>query len=166
MGYSKKIILTGYYGVGKTSLVRKYVHDSFSDEYLTTIGVKIEKKVVELDGKTMNLMIWDLAGEASTVKTPESYKKGAHGVIYVFDFTRPVTYQNIHNELVNLDTVLPNVPILIVGNKTDLLDENTLQDIKDELNLKNSFYETSAKNGVNVEKLFLDLAKTIQDADR
>ena len=163
MRYSKKVILIGYYGVGKTSLVKKYIHNSFSDEYLTTIGVKIEKKVIDVNGKSMNMMIWDLAGEASSVKTPESYKKGSHGVIYVFDVTRPVTYQNIHNELLNLDIVLPNVPIYIVANKSDLLDENSLQEIRDELGLRNKVYETSAKTGENVEQLFLDLAKAMSN---
>ena len=161
MNKSKKVVLSGYYGVGKTSLINQYVHKSFSEEYLTTIGVKIEKKVVDVDGDNMTMMIWDIAGESTSVKTPQSYKSGAHGIIYVFDVTRPVTYQNLENELLNLEVVLPNVPISIVGNKSDLLDENSLEQIQLDLGLKRKCTFTSALSGDNVEELFLQLAKSM-----
>ena len=150
----------GKYGVGKTSLIRQFIHQEFSDEYLTTIGVKIEKKVIELNGNPMSLIIWDIAGESSHRKIPASYKLGSQGIIYVFDLSRSSTYEDLPLEMADLQQLLPNVPIRLVGNKTDLLDEETLQGIQAKLPLGDITY-TSAKTGDNVEDLFHDLASAM-----
>lgn len=80
---NKKVILLGKYGVGKTSLIKQYVYQQFSEAYLTTIGVKIDKKIVLVNNNTVNLLIWDIAGESEQVKVPHTYKMGAHAIIYV-----------------------------------------------------------------------------------
>ena len=157
MEISKKVVLLGRYGVGKTSLIRQFVHQQFSEEYLTSIGVKIDKKVVNVNGTALAMIIWDIAGESSQQKIPSSYKLGSQGVIYVFDVTRASTYEHLENELFELKQILSNVPIRVVGNKKDLLDENELDSILSKLHLGGVTF-SSAKTGENVEALFNELA--------
>ncbi|WP_020528563.1 Rab family GTPase [Flexithrix dorotheae] len=157
---SKKVVLIGKYGVGKTSLIQQFVHQRFSEKYLTTIGVKIDKKTVNIDGTELNMLIWDIAGESTNTKIPKSYHLGAHGAIYVFDLTRPSTYENIVSELNNLKKLISNVPIQLVGNKSDLLDEKNIHQIINSLPLEISFL-TSAKTGKNVESMFSALGKAL-----
>ncbi len=161
MAKGKKIILLGNFGVGKTSLVRQFVFSKFSDEYMTTIGVRIDKKVVELNGKEIPMIIWDIAGESTHQKIPNSYKLGAHGVIYVIDILRPSTYQSIESEILSLEKLLPNAPIVKVANKIDLLTENERTEIVNELPLSN-YVLCSAKTGENVASAFEFLAERIE----
>ena len=154
---SKKVILVGRYGVGKTSLIRQYVHQKFSEEYLTTIGVKIDKKVVEIDGTPMSMIIWDIAGEASQSKIQNSYKLGSNGVIYVFDLLRPNSYTKLDSEISALNAQLPGVPVILVGNKKDLVETDHLTEVKEELK-PNDIIFTSAKTGENVEQIFQTVA--------
>lgn len=155
---SKKIILLGHFGVGKTSLVRRFVHEKFTDQYLTTIGVKVDKKVIETDEKTVTMIIWDIEGGAVQSKLPQSYFLGAHGIIYVFDLLRPSTYANIESELQYFRELLPKASVQIIGNKTDLLDEIDLEDFERE-NAGIYNFLSSAKTGANVELMFTNLAK-------
>nr|WKN38442.1 GTP-binding protein [Tunicatimonas sp. TK19036] len=158
MTVSKKVILLGHYGVGKSSLTRRFVHRKFSEQYSTTIGVAIEKKVVALEDQEVSMIIWDIAGESSHTKVPQSHKLGAHGVIYVIDLTRPDTYQELDTEIANLQKYLPNVPILVVGNKKDLFTEKDLCDLVKQLPLS-PFALSSAKTGDSVDETFTELAR-------
>ncbi|MEM6843408.1 MAG: Rab family GTPase [Bacteroidota bacterium] len=158
MTVSKKVILLGHYGVGKSSLTRRFVHQKFSEQYSTTIGVTIEKKVVALPECEVSMIIWDIAGETSHQKVPHSYKLGAHGVIYVVDLTRPNTFQALGTEILNLQKHLPNVPILVIGNKKDLFTEKERTDLVKQLPLV-PFALSSAKTGENVDAIFTELAK-------
>ncbi len=157
---SKKVILIGNFGVGKTSLVRRYVFQKFSDEYLTTLGVKIDKKVLQIGEKELTLLIWDVAGEVSQSKVPKSYYLGSQGIIYVFDISRPATFENIKDDLDYVNSVLPQVPYLIVGNKLDLIEEGKLDNLKEQIPVPVDFF-TSAKNGDSVEDMFLTLGQKI-----
>ena len=134
------------------------MHQKFSDQYITTIGVNIEKKVVQLEEATVSMIIWDIAGESSQTKVPDSYKLGTNGIIYVFDLTRPDTFCHLEEDVAILQKKLPNVPILVIGNKKDLLTEKTQQQIVDELPLP-PYTLSSARTGENVEALFRELAK-------
>lgn len=154
---SKKIILTGSFGVGKTSLFNQFIFSKFSDKYLTTIGVKVNKKTVDIKGEEVNLLVWDIAGEVSQDKVPTSYFLGASGIIYVFDLTRPLTYKNLGQDIDYLKQLLPGGVIKIVGNKKDLLNETMLTGVLNQVTLPVDL-TTSAKTGENVEKLFIDLA--------
>ena len=87
----KKICMIGAFSVGKTSLVKRYVQSVFSDTYLTTVGVKIDKKTVDVAGRTVNLILWDLAGEDDIASLRMSYLRGAAGYVLVADGTRPST---------------------------------------------------------------------------
>jgi small GTP-binding protein len=160
MKVSKKVILLGHYGVGKTSLVKRFVHQIFSNEYQATIGVNIEKKTVIIDKDEITMLIWDIAGESSQAKVPASYKLGAHGIIYVFDLTRPETYCHLSDEINALTKILPHTPIMVIGNKNDLLPEKKNISIFNELPLK-PYALCSAKTGENIEQLFIDLARQL-----
>ena len=152
------MILLGHFGVGKTSLVRRFIHSIFSEEYLTTIGVKIDKKEIELEEKLLTMIIWDIEGGAAQNKLPKSYFLGANGIIFVFDLTRPSTYAKIDEELAYFLELLPKASVQIVGNKSDLLDEMEIEDIKKELAEKID-HISSAKTGENVEIMFKTLGE-------
>lgn len=157
----KKIILTGNFGVGKTSLFNRYLYSQFDDKYLTSIGVKVDRKNVLVSGEEMTLLVWDIAGEITQDKVPVSYFIGTSAVIYVFDLTRPSTYKNLEFDLKYMDKVLPGVLIKVVGNKKDLISTDQLEALKKELYYPADIY-TSAKTGENVEPLFQDLAKSLK----
>jgi len=157
---SKKVVLIGHFNVGKTSLISQFVHSKFSDEYLTTIGVNIEKKVVVTDDTEMTMIIWDISGEVSIEKTRLEYILGAHGIIYVFDLTRPSTYENISEQLSLVKKKIPNVSIKVVANKKDKLTRLEIDNILSSLPIQCD-YVSSAKTGENVERLFLDLAESM-----
>lgn len=160
MSVSKKVILIGHFGVGKSSLVQRFVHQKFSDKYITTIGVKIDKKIVTVDGFQVTMIIWDIAGEDSQQKVPTSYRLGAHGALYVFDISRPSTYENLQAELEYLEGIIPGIPVQILANKSDLLSEEEKQEIIGGLP-RNDVFETSAKSGLHVEEAFALLAKSM-----
>lgn len=157
---SKKIILTGSFCVGKTSLISQFVYSKFPNIYQTTLGVKIDRKTIELNDFNLDLIIWDIGGEQTQTRIPLTFYTGAAGVIYVFDVSRPSSFFNIENDMNLIKQQLPNVPIIIVGNKVDLIDEKTLDEIINILPIQSNFF-TSAKNNHNVEEVFNQLAKAI-----
>lgn len=154
---SKKVILTGSFGVGKTSLFNQFIHQKFSDKYLTTIGVKVNKKTLEVAGETVSLLIWDIAGEVTQDKVPTSYFLGASGILYVVDLSRPLTFKNVLTDIDYLKELLPGAKIKIVGNKKDLLSDIELEEVVKSIELPIDSL-TSAKTGENVEDLFVLLA--------
>ena len=155
---SRKVILTGSFGVGKTSLFRRFINNAFSEKYITTIGVKVDKKLVKIDEKEVSILLWDIAGEIRQDKVPKSYFLGASAVIYVFDLTRPSTYKNLAQDMQTLKSILPETIIKIVGNKKDLVTEDAILAIDKELTFPVDIV-TSAKTGENVEELFERLAR-------
>lgn len=157
---STKVILTGSFGVGKTSLFNQFLFSKFSERYLTTIGVNVKKKVINVDGEELSILLWDIAGEISQEKVPHSYFLGTSGIIYVFDVTRPVTYKNMASDIEYLKSKISGVKIKIVGNKKDLVSDEQIEQIKKELTIPADIF-TSAKTGENVEALFLQLGRAI-----
>jgi len=157
---SKKVILTGSFGVGKTSLFNKFIHNTFSDKYLTTIGVKVNKKTVMTDGQEVSLLVWDIAGEVSQEKVPTSFYLGASAIIFVFDLTRPSTYNRIKANIDYLKGISGEAIIKVVGNKNDLVEISDIDGIKDDIEVPWDIL-TSAKTGENVDDLFHELAKEL-----
>jgi len=160
MQVSKKVILLGLFGVGKTSLIKRFVHQKFDEKYITTIGVKVDKKILSIHGVQLSMLIWDIAGESSQQKVPASYKLGSNGIIYVFDVSRPSSFQNIKEELKALSDLLPNVPIQVVANKTDLLSEIQVEKVVNDIGLTN-IIRSSAKTGEGVEQAFEALGRAV-----
>jgi small GTP-binding protein len=142
----KKVILTGNFGVGKTSLFHQFLYSQFSEKYLTTIGVKVDKKTVEVNGREVVLMIWDIAGEITQDKVPHSYFLGASAVIYVFDVKRPSTYQHLSSDLEYLRNQIPEAVVKVVGNKADLATPAEITALQESLNEPVDIF-TSAKTG-------------------
>ncbi len=159
---SKKVILTGSFGVGKTSLFNQFIYSRFSDKYLTTIGVKVNKKTIEIEGREVALMIWDIAGEVAQDKVPTTYFLGASGIIYVFDLTRPSTYSNLIKDIEYLKDLSKGAIIKVVGNKRDLVSEEDIEKVKSELPHPIDIL-TSAKTGANVNPLFYQLGAELMD---
>jgi len=159
--YSKKIILIGNFGVGKTSLTRQFVYQKFSEEYLTTLGVKIDKKVMERGDDLINLMIWDIAGEVTQTRVNTSYYLGSNGILYVFDVTRPSTYEQMEADIEYVQKLLPNIPILRIANKADLLSPEQIA----QLPVKYDFL-CSAKNNQNVEQAFEKLTELMLNNEK
>lgn len=157
---SKKVILTGSFGVGKTSLFNRFIYQEFNDKYLTSIGVKVNKKQVKVDDKEVSLLVWDIAGEISQDKVPSSYFLGASGIVYVMDLSRPMTFKNLESDYLFLKELMPLGVIKIVGNKRDLVTATQIEDIQKSLP-RTIDCLTSAKTGENVDQLFLDLAKSL-----
>jgi small GTP-binding protein len=159
---NRKVILTGSFGVGKTSLFNQFIYQKFDDKYLTTIGVKVNNKIVETNNLKVSMMVWDIAGEVSQDKVPVSYFLGASGIIYVMDLSRPLTFANLETDIQFLRDVAPNGDILIIANKVDLVTPDQLATIAQDIPLAWD-YVTSAKTGENVDALFIDMANRLLD---
>jgi small GTP-binding protein len=156
---SRKVLITGSFAVGKTSLFRRFIYNEFSDKYLTTIGVKVDKKEVDVEGQPISLVLWDVAGEVSQDKVPRSYILGASAIIYMFDLKRPQTCQNMETDLQILQEMLPGCLVRIIGNKKDLVDDAQLEVFRQDYQ---PHFFTSAKTGENVEELFYDIASKLR----
>src|SRR5215212_8247074 len=119
----KKICMVGVYGTGKTCLVQQYVQGIFSVKYLSTVGVKIDRKHVKVGDQDVTLMLWDLEGRDGTRDISQSYVRGAHGIIYVADGTRPETAAQLGDIKRIVTDVVGDVPSVVALNKFDLKDE-------------------------------------------
>jgi small GTP-binding protein len=159
----KKICLLGAFGVGKTSLVRRYVDTIFSDAYLTTVGVKIDKKVMTVGTEPLALILWDIAGEDDMAAVRLSYLRGAAGYLLVVDGTRPETLEIAASIKSRVDAEVGRIPFLALLNKADLVEDWALPPERIEtLQAAGwSFRRTSAKTGDSVEASFQDLAKLL-----
>src|SRR3984885_14227382 len=116
----KKVCMLGGFSVGKTSLVKRFVESVFSEAYLTTVGVKIDKKIVDLPGRIVNLILWDLAGEDDIASLRMSYLRGAAGYVLVADGTRPSTLDVALSLRNRVETEYGSLPFVLLLNKHDL----------------------------------------------
>ncbi len=157
----KKVCLLGTSGVGKTSLVAQYVHSLFSEKYLTTVGVKIDKKVVAVDGSEVTLVIWDLAGDDDFQRLQTSYLRGTSGYLLVADGTRRVTLDLALELQKRVAQTLGEAPFLLALNKADLEPHWEVEEgqIAALTNKNFTILKTSAKDGTGVEQAFADLAR-------
>ncbi len=160
-----KILTAGEGGVGKTTLLHRYVEGKFSAETKMTIGVEFFLKEVEVDGKQCTLQLWDFGGQERFRFLLESYVLGAKGALLLFDLTRPMTLENLQ-QWVNLVRKGNNgIPILFLGTKLDLL-EDLMVDDEYALSFKEQFelidyIKISSKSGENVQKSFELLTQRI-----
>jgi small GTP-binding protein len=159
----KKICMVGAFATGKTSLVSRFVNSIFSDKYQTTVGVKIDKKTVNLGEKELNFILWDLYGEDEFQKVRMSYLRGSSGYLLVVDATRQNTLEKALNLQKRVEETIGQVPFILVINKSDLADEWEISNSEiDELRQKGwTVIKTSAKSGFGVEKTFQTLASRI-----
>ncbi|XP_036182459.1 ras-related protein Rab-1B [Myotis myotis] len=164
--YLFKLLLIGDSGVGKSCLLLRFADDTYTESYISTIGVDFKIRTIELDGKTIKLQIWDTAGQERFRTITSSYYRGAHGIIVVYDVTDQESYANVKQWLQEIDRYASeNVNKLLVGNKSDLttkkvVDNTTAKEFADSLGIP--FLETSAKNATNVEQAFMTMAAEIK----
>ena len=149
----KKILLLGDFSVGKTSLVRRYVDSTFDDKYLTTIGVKISKKLCNVAGIECELLIWDVEGSTPSKKISLGYYRGASGAIFVSDVGRRETIDSLEEQRDIFLSENPDAVYVTAYNKADKLSEMARENIV----LGNDTFLTSAKDDENVEELFIRL---------
>jgi small GTP-binding protein len=164
----KKVCLLGDFGVGKTSLVRRFVEDRFDDRYLTTIGVKISRKVVARSYGSMSMLIWDLAGSTGFDSfTNPSYMQGTAGAVIVCDITRRETLTIVAEYARQARILNPKIHLVFVGNKVDLVNERVISDLEiasvSSTFGDGTFFLTSAKTGERVEDMFFSLAEKIDE---
>lgn len=169
---NRKICLLGAFSVGKTSLVRRFVHEVFDDRYTTTLGTKIETIVVELDSGPVKLVIWDMEGaenaddEADLVTSRmKAYLQGLNGVMLVADGTRAATLETAHRLHQWIKGASPGTPAVLLLNKADLktqwqMSPQGLEELSESLKC----FSTSALSGTNVDKAFLHLAQVLSES--
>ena len=148
-----KIVLTGNFGVGKTAIRKCLLSENFLPKYIPSIGICVDKMATPLPFKNDMFFIWDLPGEVRQNKIPSSHFLGSDFVLYIVDLTRPSTYLKIRKDLKYLSSNLTNTPIIIVGNKKDLLSSSQLLFIKSRISYSLDI-TTSAKTGENITRLF------------
>src|SRR6516165_782855 len=119
----RKICMIGGFSVGKTSLVKRYVESIFSETYLTTVGVKIDKKSVDLADRIVNLILWDIAGEDDTSALRMSYLRGSAGYVLVADGTRPSTLEVALSLRERVEADCGPLPFVLLLNKSDLKEQ-------------------------------------------
>ena len=161
--YAYKLILGGDGGVGKTSMVHRFVEDSFQTDYKSTIGTSIMKKECDFEGLSskVRFVIWDLAGQSQFKRVRQTYVENAEAGIVVFDVTRKETFDNLENWHNEIKEASPSISLVLVGNKIDLTDDRQVttedgQALAQKLGL--TYIETSAKNGTNIQDAFKMLA--------
>lgn len=164
--YTFKVIIIGPGAVGKTSLIRRFVEDQFSISYEFTIGVDFLAKTVKFEkDKIAKLALWDVGGQERFKVLRRSFYEGAHGAILVFDLSRANTFPKMKEWLIDMRGILEEkIPIIIVGNKSDLLPEvgeviNRDKPKKFAENEESIYIEASAKTGDNVENAFTELTR-------
>jgi small GTP-binding protein len=165
--FIRKVCLLGDGGVGKTSLVRRYVEDVFSDSYIISFGTKVSKKVIDLGEVELTLMIWDILGQKSDDALHAAYYRGANGALLVGDQTRPETMGHLVKWKDDFLKINPGALIVAAANKSDLESSMSASEIQElVLALGTGFLHTSAKTGDGVEGLFLTLGRGIMEMSK
>jgi len=154
-------------GAGKSSLLLRYTQGEFACEYMPTIGIDFRLKNIEVNGRTVKVQVWDTAGQERFRTITHNYYRGAHGIALVYDTTNEISFYNIKKWIQDVRTYAEsNVNLVLIGNKCDLENEKVIpkekgQEIADEYSVK--FFETSAKENINVQDAFSSLVNMVCD---
>ena len=160
--FAFKIVLVGDFATGKSSLVRRFVENSFSEDYISSIGVSISRKTITTKEHDTNMMIWDIEGQTEYKPIFKQYLLGAKGFVIVADLTRKKTIENIKEHIKLCEEICSSLPICIALNKLDIASTSyNIQDLKKLSNNIIQVYETSAKEGTVVEDMFVALNNRI-----
>ncbi len=164
--FAYKIVMVGDFGVGKTSLVKRFVDNSFSEDYLSSIGVAMSKKLLTTDsGLDSTMMLWDIEGKTEYKAIFKHYLMGAKAFIIVADLTRHQTIESIKEHIKTCEEVVKDAYICIALNKCDLQSDSIIpiEELKSLSKNIISIYKTSAKSGDTVNKIFTKINLTIVD---
>ncbi len=160
-----KIVLVGEEAVGKTSLILRFINNSFTENYIPTLGVNFMTKDLNIETE-IRLIIWDIGGQTSWKAKLPLYLKGADGAIIAFDLTRPNTFTALEDWITHVKTICgEHTPFVVVGNKSDLIDLRKIKEKQVKNFLKkqeySDYFESSAKTGANIEIFFEKIARDI-----
>jgi len=157
----KKICMVGAFATGKTSLVARYVQGIYSDKYQTTVGVKIDKKSIQIEGQDLNLILWDIHGEDEFQKIRMSYLRGSAAYILVVDGTRRDTLRTAFQLQTRVEETIGKVPFITIFNKYDQSQAWEIgEEDLEELSQRQWVYcMGSARTGLGVEECFITLAQ-------
>lgn len=159
-----KLILLGDISVGKSSIIGRYIDNSFSDDYQCTLQVEMKTKIIDIDLDTrVKMNIWDTVGQEKFRNLTKQYYRNCQGAIIVFDLTRKDSFDGVQKWIDDLEDYNANIPILIVGNKSDLIKEREVNNDDIEMFVKNKYkyYDVSAKNGSNISLAFDKIRREI-----
>mmetsp|Transcript_7058 Transcript_7058/g.9808 ORF Transcript_7058/g.9808 Transcript_7058/m.9808 type:complete len:209 (+) Transcript_7058:126-752(+) len=163
--YLFKLVLIGDSGVGKSCLLLRFADDSFTDSYISTIGVDFRFRTLKINKKTVKLQIWDTAGQERFRTITSAYYRGADGIIMVYDVTSQESFEHVDEWLNEVDRFAnENTCKLLVGNKADLVEDRKVtadaaRALAQRLNVQ--FLETSAKTSTNVTTAFQTMAEEL-----
>ena len=159
--------MLGATGVGKTSLVRRFVQSIYGEKYHSTIGVKIDKKSVRVGDEDVNLLLWDLQGEDREFKIRPSFLRGASGYFIVVDLTRHETFVTAFSIQQMVEREVGPLPFIVLFNKNDLTEQIDIlpTELEQMINFGWKMFRTSAKSGERVEEAFQKLAEKMLAAD-
>ena len=165
-----KLLTIGDSGVGKTSLLLRFCDDSFSDSFITTVGVDFRFKTLEISGKLIKLQVWDTAGQERFRTITTAYYKGAHGIMLVYDITDKKTFTQISTTWLKTvkENATQNGEMILVGNKCDMdeLRQVSQQEGSHFATTNNMpFFECSAKSGFNVDQAFIAIANNLMNRE-
>ena len=165
-----KLILLGDISVGKSSIIGRYIDNSFSDDYQCTLQVEMKTKIIDIDLDTrVKINIWDTVGQEKFRNLTKQYYRNCQGAIIAFDLTRKDSFDGVQKWIDDLEDYNANIPILIVGNKSDLIKEREVNNDDIEMFVKNKYkyYDVSAKNGSNISLAFDKIrSEIIEDIKR
>lgn len=159
-----KLILLGDISVGKSSIIGRYIDNSFSDDYQCTLQVEMKTKIIDIDLDTrVKINIWDTVGQEKFRNLTKQYYRNCQGAIIAFDLTRKDSFDGVQKWIDDLEDYNANIPILIVGNKSDLIKEREVNNDDIEMFVKNKYkyYDVSAKNGSNISLAFDKIRREI-----
>ena len=161
-----KILLLGDSSVGKSSLMMRFADNYYEENNVSTIGVVSKKKDIIINNQKIILNIFDTSGQERYRSISTNFLRNSDGIIFVFDLTNGTTFDNIKRWLITCDEVIQDFQKIVVGNKLDLenreVDKERIEKFCEEKNLK--YFETSARNNINVRRMFKELAKLILDS--
>lgn len=162
----KKVCMLGGFAVGKTSLVSRFVRSLFSDKYHSTVGVKVDKKVVAIGEEQVNLLLWDIYGEDDFQRLRTSYLRGSAGYVLVVDGTRRETLEKAVVLQSRAREAVGPAPFVLMLNKSDIVEKWEVEDSAVEALVNQGWptFRTSAKTGAGVEEAFRTLAQKMTEA--
>ncbi|XP_033636394.1 ras-related protein Rab-3-like isoform X2 [Asterias rubens] len=165
--YMFKLLIIGNSSVGKTSFLFRYADDSFTSAFVSTVGIDFKVKTVFRQDKRVKLQIWDTAGQERYRTITTAYYRGAMGFILMYDVTNEESFNSVQDWCTQIKTYSwDNAQVILVGNKCDMEDERVIaaekgKTLADQLGLE--FFETSAKENINVKQTFERLVDIICD---
>jgi len=164
-----KLLIIGEGGVGKTSILQRFIENTFEKGLTSTIGIDFRSKRIEIDKEEVELQIWDTAGQERFFAITKSYYRGSDGIFLTFDISSESSFKNIEKWIGAVQAKIDeNVPIFLLGNKKDLIDRGDISKLSTTHKIKElserlrlPWYITSAQSGENIEEIFTDMARAV-----